>query len=54
VAQRHVTHTNASGVFVMSGVRSGSYRIVAHKEKQHGHVEMAVRTGSTSNAQIKI
>jgi hypothetical protein len=54
VAKRHITHTNANGVFVMRGVRAGNYRVVAVMTKKRSHVETAVRTGSMSAVEIRI
>jgi hypothetical protein len=54
VHKRHITRTNANGAFVMTGVRTGNYRVVAHKNKSRGHVQLAVATGKLSAAAIRI
>jgi len=54
IHKRHITRTNANGAFVMTGVRTGKYRVVAHKAKARGHVQLAVATGKLSAAAIRI
>ncbi len=54
LALRHMTRTNANGYFVMLGVRSQRYRVSAHRAKSWGRVQLAVRTGDVSRAEIKI
>jgi hypothetical protein len=54
VAKRHITYTNARGAFVMRGVISGNYRVVAKVEKKKGHVETAVHTNGMATVMIRI
>jgi hypothetical protein len=53
-SMRHVTHTNASGGFVMKHVRIGSYRVRGTKGKASGHVGVKVRHGEMSSATFKV
>jgi len=53
-SRRHVTYTDASGNFVMFGVRVGRYRVVAVRAKMRGHSQVAVHPGTMANVSVKI
>ncbi len=43
-AMRHKTRTNAAGMFIMTGVRTGKYRVRAAHGHAHGHGFVRVHT----------
>lgn len=52
-AARHATMTDTAGRFVMRGVRTGSYRVRAHKDKPTGHTAFTLRGGKTASLVVK-
>jgi hypothetical protein len=54
VSRKHITYADADGEFTMFGVRPGTYRVLAQRGKQHGHVRAAVHPGITANVAVKI
>ena len=55
-AHKHIVYTAANGNFLMTGVRAGAYRIVAHEpgSKHFGHSQVHVHTGHTSTVGIRL
>jgi hypothetical protein len=53
-SMRHKVRTNAAGQFVMTGVRSGKYRVSSYHGHSHGHSHVSVHTNTMAAARIKI
>jgi hypothetical protein len=54
VAARHITYTGEGGAFLMTAVRTGSYRVRATRGKAVGHVSIRVGAGRMVMADIKL